>query len=150
MWSLGGAYTNDICTTNTCKGFQLLTYTYPANSLLSYLLSLLRPSMNDRSYATTSSEIGKLHFLCSDEKLTDNCPQESNAWLVRKIWRALGLIHSGVFAIFQCKWRKGTSWAEPCLFITLDLFSHLANWGKPPRPVHIENICRQQIKSIVS
>ena len=30
-----------------------------------------------------------------------------------------------------------------------DLFSHLANWEKNG-PVHIEDVCRQQIKSIVS
>ena len=33
----------------------------------------LGSSTNDLSYATLSSEIGKLHYLHSDEKLLDNC-----------------------------------------------------------------------------
>ena len=32
------------------------------------------PSLNDPNYATSSSEIGESHYLCSDEKLSDNCP----------------------------------------------------------------------------
>ena len=35
MSSLRGAYIDEICTTNTRKGFQLLTYTHPANPLIS-------------------------------------------------------------------------------------------------------------------
>ena len=31
-------------------------------------------STNDLSYATLSSEIGELHYRCSDEKSSDNCP----------------------------------------------------------------------------
>ena len=33
-----------------------------------------RPSTNDPNYATSSSKIGESHYLCSDEKLSDNCP----------------------------------------------------------------------------
>ena len=32
------------------------------------------PSTNDPNYATSSSEIGESHYLCSDEKSLDNCP----------------------------------------------------------------------------
>ena len=32
------------------------------------------PSTNDQNYATSSSEIGKSHYLCSDEKSSDDCP----------------------------------------------------------------------------
>ena len=40
------------------------------------------PSTNDLNYATSSSEIGELHYLCSDEKLSDSCPVSK--WLVRQ------------------------------------------------------------------
>ena len=32
------------------------------------------PRTNDPNYATLPSEICELHYLCSDEKSSDNCP----------------------------------------------------------------------------
>ena len=37
--------------------------------------SMPRPSTNDPSYATSSSEIGESHYLHSDEKSSDNYPR---------------------------------------------------------------------------